>query len=124
MMANEITITNGIRIEKGNLRVQRDVLTTNRDLTGGRVQFSVQNIAVTATNIDTGDLTTAGWAMFRNLNATHFVDVGPLDGSNNLVSFIRLRPGDRHGPVRLQSLTLAAIANTASVDLEVLIAED
>lgn len=122
-MANEITVTNGLRVEKGSLRVTRDVIATQYDLSGGRVQFTVQNIAVTATNIDTGDLTTAGWAMFRNLNATHFVDVGPLDGSNSLVSFMRLQPSERQGPIRLNNLSIAAIANTASVDLEVVIFE-
>jgi len=122
-MANEITVTNGLRVEKGSLRVTRDVIATQHDLTGSRVQFSVQNIAVTATNIDTGDLTSAGYAMFRNLNATHFVDVGPLDGSNNLVSFMRLFPTERQGPIRLNNLNIAAIANTASIDLEVVIFE-
>jgi hypothetical protein len=122
-MANEISITNGLRVEKGGLRVTRDVLTTQDNLAGSRVQFTVQNIATAATNLDTGDLQSAGWAMFRNLSLTHFVEVGPLDGGNTLVPFLRLLPQERHGPMKLTSLSLAAIANTAAVELELTIFE-
>jgi hypothetical protein len=84
---------------------------------------AVQIIGTSAETVVTGDVSTLGWAMFRNLDATNYVEIGP--DSTGIVGFLRLEAGEPAGPFRLKpGITIKAQANTASVKLQVFVLED
>jgi hypothetical protein len=121
-MANEITVNSGINIQKGNLSFQLPLNTITADLTGTRVIRNVQNVGTTFEALAVNDVATAGWAYFRNLSTTNFVEIG-VEVSATFYPLIRLNAGETAGPIRLSVLTARLRANTAAVDVDCLIAE-
>lgn len=85
--------------------------------------YNVQNIGTTYEAIDTGDLTTEGMCMLQNLDGTNFVEIG-TDGGAALVPFMRLNAGEFAGPFRVGgSVSLYALADTAAVNIKVMLLE-
>jgi hypothetical protein len=79
---------------------------------------STISIAITATAIPLGQITTPGWSWFRNLDSTNYVQL--MNGATGAV-FARLEPGE-FALIPLDSACVPyAIANTAPIDLEFLI---
>jgi hypothetical protein len=121
-MANEITAYFGITVLKGNLNRRIDPVTVSADLAGSRVIQNVQIVASSAHEaIVVGDLASAGFAMFKNLDTTNFVSIG-VEVSATFYAFIKLLPGES-ALVRLNALTIFAQANTAPVNLDCFLSE-
>lgn len=91
-MANEVKVTAGLKADNGNFAFHRPSATISFNQTNGRGgnPGSVQ-IGTSEEDVSFGDLTTPGWYIFRNLDATNFVDYGPKSGGV-MVPFGRLLP--------------------------------
>ena len=77
----------------------------------------MQNIGTSYEAVNVADLTNKGFALFTNLDATNFVEVG-VEVSAAFYPFLKLLPGES-SVVRLSpSVSLFAKADTAAVNLE------
>lgn len=117
-MAQEITLSATLAVKKGNVDVQRSVSSTRFDQAGDHLTWNVQDIGTAAHEALTigADLATAGYAWFRNLDATNYVEIG-VDAAGTFHPLLRLKAGQ----VAVAPLTTTAVyakANTASVKLE------
>lgn len=130
-MAQEITIAAmSLRVDNGTFKngySTTDLPQQRVDQTTAGGTGDVQNIGTSEELIGyTGQvagLTNEGWAIFRNLGSTNYVEIGPYSGGT-FYPCIRLDAGE-HCAVRLaQATTLYARANTAAVELEWYIYED
>jgi hypothetical protein len=87
---------------------------------------NVLQVGTTAEELDLGGITVPGWAFFRNLDATNFIEVGRDD--TGFISFARLRAGSATvagewflGPVGPGAIW--AKADTAAARLQYIITE-
>ena len=120
-MANELKITTALRFVKGTINF--DIAESDQyvDVSGDHSIYRTQEIGTSAETLDIGEITTVGWAFFRNLDNTNYVDIGYDDsGFKNL---IRLKAG-KYCIFRLAQNTPYAKANTANIDLEYILIED
>lgn len=121
-MANEISLTLGLRVIKDNLKFVLEPAKIPRDLTGSRRHSSTQTIGFAAHEaLTTGDLATAGYALFVNLDATNYVEIG-IDDSATFEPLAKLLPGD-WAILPLTTLAIYAKANTGAVELDYTIFE-
>jgi len=121
-MANEITFTSGIQITKGNLSQVINTESLPADLAGVRVNRTTQAVGTTYEAYVAGDLATAGWARFKNLDATNYVELG-VEVAAAFYPLVRIDPGKTAGPFRLSILTFYLRANTAAVNVDCLVSE-
>ena len=117
-MAQEIRATAGITLQNGNLQVSRSVSNFPADQSGVGLQYGVQHVPTSPTALDMGNIGTAGWAFFRNLDSTNFIQIG----TTGFVPFVTLLPGEV-AVMRLATSAPYAQSDTAAVDLEYLILE-
>jgi len=117
-MANEITITTGLVATSGNFLVQHSTLTKQATLTTARRSLNTQLISTSSTAlvIASGVAAAGGWAWFRNLDTTNYVEVG-VQVSGTFYPLVRLNAGEA-AVFRLGVITPYAYANTGSVYLE------
>jgi hypothetical protein len=121
-MANEITITSGIQIIKGNLNRTINTESVQADFAGVRVNVTTQAVGTTYEAYAAGDLASAGWARFKNLDATNYVELG-VEVSAAFHPLVRIDAGKIAGPFRLSTLSFFLRANTAAVNVECLVSE-
>lgn len=122
-MANEITINLDFRLKKSGLKKEVQERNLQFDQTGVGAFDTVLEIGTTAETITLTDITTEGWAFFKNLDATNFVTWGP--DSTGLVPFGRLKPGEVAGPMRVAPGTVISMqADTADCHVRVLVMEN
>jgi hypothetical protein len=121
-MANEINYFGFLSVAKGNLSERVDAVNLQADLAGSRRIRNTQIIGTTYEAIALGDLASVGFAMFRNLDTTNYVEIGGEQGAN-FVPVLRLNPGETAGPLRLASTSVFGRANTAAVNLDCTIFE-
>jgi hypothetical protein len=95
-MANEISVSVSLNVRSGNYResaVESGRFDQNEQLTSAGVVAVGSNAVQT---ISLGDVTTAGYAAFRNLSTatsgTAYIALGAYDGTN-LHEFVQLRRG-------------------------------
>jgi hypothetical protein len=122
-MADEIKATSKLAVVNGYFKETLDpgTITVTQSALGGFK--AVQIIGTSAETVVTGDVATLGWAYFRNLDLTNYVDIGP--DSTGIVGFLRLKAGETAGPFRLKpGITIKAQANTGNVKLQVFVLED
>lgn len=123
-MANEISYQVKIQASKSNLKVERDPGRLTADLSGDAYSANVQSIATSSTAVTIASaVSTAGFAFFRNLDATNYVEIGVEDGSMTFIAFAKLKPGQA-GLIPLATTSIYAKADTAAVLLESIIIED
>lgn len=118
-MADEITVVAGLRCTKSNLLVSHSTLQSNFTMTGDAVSRNVQSIPTTAAGTALSIATavgTAGYAFFRNLDATNFVEIGVQVGGT-FYPVLKLFPGE-YGVARFSVLTLYARSDTAATLLD------
>lgn len=117
-MANEITVQAGLGLTNGNLSSPKVTVNLSPDQTTARAYEDTQNIATTAGGevLAVGSISTVGWCMFRNLDATNFVKVGP-EATGAIVDLIKILPGETAGPIKMATNTIRAIADTGACDL-------
>ena len=120
-MANEATVTTALKFTKGSVDLNLTDSASTFDVTGTRYQRAVQSVGTAAEALDMGDITDPGWAYFRNLDASNYVELFAATGET---AFLRLNAGE-HACVRLSTSATApfAQADTASIDLEYMIVQ-
>lgn len=119
-MANELTVSVDVRYAKGGDAIS---FTKSKQITvsGTKRNSSVQALSTSAELVAVGEVGTAGYAWFQNLDATNNISLG-LD-SDASPAFCTLKPGEI-AVLRLASSTLYAIAAAGTPSLAYGIIED
>lgn len=120
-MGNEITLTLSLACTNGGYQLlpQKAVYAQATQATAGK-NCVVQIVGTTHEAMAKGDVSSLGWAMLRNLDADHFVDVGVQDGGSAFIACVRLAPAGK--PVVVMFSPAAAIylkADTAPCRVEI-----
>lgn len=127
-MASEISVTTRLYAKKSFLLVDNNVGTVNADLSGSTSASGIVSIPTTAggTALSLDGITTAtmGYAFFRNIDATNFVQIGVRDGSSNFLAFAKLKAGEVAVVRMNQTNPPYALANAAAVVLQYTILAD
>lgn len=118
-MANEATVTTSLQFKKGNVDLTLSDAAKKFDVTGTRYQRAVQNVGTSEEALDMGDITDPGWAYFRNLDTSNYVEIRAATGD---AACIRINAGESCC-FRLVATAPFVIANTASLDLEYMIVQ-
>lgn len=117
-MANEITISSSVTVSKGDFRDTFQPGSLQVDQTAIGVASGVWIVGNAAEeDLTLVDITTEGYAVFRNVDAANYVDFGPKSGAA-MVPFVRLEAGE-YAVLRLvPGVTIRGQANTAPVKLQ------
>jgi len=116
-MANEIQLSTSIKVANGNFAesITRS-LSVNQSNIGAAGGSQVVPTTSAGTAITISTLTAFGFAVFQNLDATNFVQIG-VQVSGTFYPLLKLFPGESN-QLRLEpSATPYARADTASVKL-------
>ena len=120
-MAQEINVSVSLSATKGYLS-ESVVTAVNPDMAGTRSFANVQAIGTThEVLVVNADIATAGWAYFRNLDATNYVELGVVVAAT-FYPFAKLKAGVPQ-LIHLSSTAIYAKANTAACDLKYIILE-
>lgn len=115
-MANEITLTAGLKVSKNGAGLDSGILTKQVTMTGNELIDKTQLIGTSAEAITWGDISGApGCVQIKNLDATNFVRVSLGDDANY---FAKIRPG-HFAQFEPASSTMYAKADTASVRVQI-----
>jgi len=127
-MANEVKVIAALQVANGTFefpKVGGSQLQFDQAAPGGGVPGSME-IPTTAggTVVDLSELTTVGWAYFKNLDDTNYVQHGP-EAAGAIVVYGRMEPGEP-ALFRLDPgiANLRMIANTAACLVQILVMED
>jgi hypothetical protein len=120
-MSNEITVQMSLNCSKGFIYAADESGFVQSDFEGTLIARGVQSIPTSATAIDTGTLTTAGYAYFRNVSTANFIEIGT--GTGTFVPFVKLKPGEA-ALLRLSTTAPTARADTLAVNLQYTILSD
>ena len=120
-MADEITLNLKLAVANGFLVQRFDPSTLTVTMTGTTAAGGVQTIGTTAETLGVTDVSTCGYAYFRNTDATNFVEIGT--GTGTFVAFAKLKAGEA-AILRLGTNAPTARANTAAVNLQYFILQD
>lgn len=119
-MANEITINASLVYEDSegataSLSVTDKLVT----VTTKKPIYHRQSITTSEVAINLGGLASIGWVMFKNLDATNYIEIKTGTGGTVIG---KMFPGEIYGPVRIGSGITApfAIANTAACEMEIM----
>ena len=114
-MSNEITVTAGISVKKGNLDFTRPSKSATFDMAGaGGPTPGFVNIGIAEESTTFPEIGTKGWLFMQNLDATNYVQWG----FSTTVYGGRMKPGETAGPFRMEpALTLFLKANTAACNV-------
>ncbi len=118
-MADELTVTASVKFTKGNVDMTMVQTAFTPDVAGTLYVRGVQNVGTSEEALDMGNVTSPGWAYFRNLDASNFVEIRPATGETDLV---RLLAGESCC-FRFIATAPFVLADTGNVDLEYLIVE-
>lgn len=125
-MANEITVNGSLAIVDGTSPAKAlqsgDVLAS---VTVHQQILQQMSVAITATEIPVTGLTSPGWAIFINRDATNYIDIYTDNGGGKKL-FARIPPGGMPcGPFFLGTDAKApyALAHTAACLMEYLICD-
>lgn len=120
-MANEISVTMGLSCTNGNFSFPLAQVSSRFDqaASGGGNPGTV-SVGTSEETIALGDIGTAGWAQFQNIDATNYVEWGFSTG----VYGGRMEPGE---PAQFRinpGATIYMRANTATCKVRVNVLED
>lgn len=122
-MANEITLTLDFQLVKDELTKTISDRRRRFDQAGVGAFDAVLDIGTSEETITLTDITTEGWAYFKNLDDTNFVTWGP--DSTGLVPMGRMNPGESAGPLRIEpGIAISMQADTAACRVRVMVLED
>ena len=121
-MANEITITAGIRVLKSNLSFEHVAKASPYTMTGaGGPTPGFISVGTSEESTTFPEIGTEGWLFMQNLDATNYVQWGFSTG----IYGGRMKPGETAGPFRMEpGLTLYLKANTAACKCQIYGFED
>lgn len=120
-MANEITLNLKVSVLKGYLSHTENPGTQSVTMNGSNASGGVQAIGTSGEALGVTDVTTPGYAFFRNTDTTNYVELGT--GTTTFVSFAKLKAGES-AILRLGTTAPTARANTAAVNLQYFILAD
>ena len=116
-MANEISVTSTFSITNNNLTYSSsESFNADQSIQGGPSN-GTQQIGTTHETIGVTDITSLGWAVFKNLDNTNYIEVG-VDVSATFYPFLRLLPGETVVVRVSPAITLYAKANSTPSDLQ------
>lgn len=122
-MADEITITAEIDLDNGDLERTASVSALQFNQAAKGALWTCVNAAAADEAIVTTEIGTLGWCFMRNLDSSNFVSWGP-DSGGSIVKVGRIEAGEI-ALFRLEpGVTLRTEADTAAVELDVMILED
>lgn len=118
-MANEITVTMRINVANGSLRHREEPGPIQVNQSGTTAAGGSQSIPTTAagTAVSVGSVSTLGYAYFRNVDTTNFVEIGVQVGGT-FYPLMRLNAGEAAITRLSQSTTVYARANNLAVNLQ------
>ena len=121
-MADEIAITAGINVRKGNMVFVQSPATYTDDQTGtGGPTPGYITVGTSEESTAFPELSTEGWLFMQNLDSTNYIQWGFSTG----VYGGRMKAGETAGPSRMEpGLTLYLKANTATCKCQVFGFED
>ena len=124
-MANTISLLTGIQHTRTSPQAPVNVQTQTTNITqSGNIVFSdTPTIATSATTITTGSISTLGLIAIENLDSANFVKIAVDDGGTPKY-WGKIKAGERFIFRAFPGTTIKAIADTASVKLQVTIYED
>ena len=119
-MAADITANLTLKVDKGYLQSQ-DTVTISASITNATPNVAGGSATIPTNTIGTalsiGNVVTNGWAWFRNLALTNYVEIGVQDANTNFLPLLRLNAGDVAVMRIAQGVTPYARANIGSVVL-------
>lgn len=123
-MANEITITANMTCTNGGFAfaTKESAVRINQTTQGGGGP-GVVTVTTSDTALSLGTFTTKGYCFIKNLDSTNYVEFGPESGGA-IVKLLKLKAGEYAMFRIVNSATLRAQANTASVKCYIAIIED
>jgi len=123
-MANELTFQFQTNLSNGELKDQHSSNSISVDQTTAKLVRNVQTVGTAAAGeaLDMGDLASAGYAIFVNLDDTNFVEIGRSIGGS-FEEFLKVEPGEQ-ALCRLATATPYAKADTSDVELFYIIYDD
>jgi hypothetical protein len=120
-MSQEIQFNGALTVSKNGAVVSGSA-SLLVDMTGTNMIANVQNIGTSTEQITFGDVSTPGYAFFKNLDPTNFVMIGLTTAVTSGNAMLKLLPGEcALCPTR--QTVIYAIADTGACDLLVVIAE-
>lgn len=125
-MANEITVSVTLKAINGDSAFERKISGQQYDQAAAGGRGGIQEIGFAAHEVVIAtDVTTEGWVIMRNIDATNFVDIG-VDVAAAFEPMIRMEPGEPccFRASKDAGATLYAKADTAAVKVEYMILED
>lgn len=111
-MANEISYSMQMSLNNGGLSDSFSSGSRSADQATALLIRNVQTIGTSEEALALGDIVTPGFAMFKNLDDTNFVEIG----TTGFVPFVKLEPGQMC-ILPLATTAPYARADTAAVDL-------
>lgn len=117
-MANTLSLTiTGLYKPDGETNQLRlmEVANLTRSITSALIAGGIQNVGTSAENLSVGEISSEGWAFFRNMDATNFVEIGW--DATGFQSAFKLLAGDVAVVPLNPSRTWQAKADTAAVNL-------
>lgn len=120
-MANEISMTASLSVAAGSSSITQSTSKQATQTTPGAVQRR-QTVTTSDTAVTLTGVTTPRVIQITNMDATNYIDIGPESGGA-IIALIRLKAGETCVFPIKPSVVIRAQANTASVTIEMLIAE-
>ena len=122
-MANEIAVSVSLSVNHSPMSAASKSISGSFDQAGINYFEGSQTIPTTAggTALTKGGVGTIGWVWIKNTDSTHFVQIMTAVAGT---AFMKLKPGQAfEGPLDPGIAAPAALADTASVNIEMLILE-
>jgi hypothetical protein len=121
-MANELSIQLGItNYSKGGNTFSKIFPTSNITVTGNNIAAGTQEVGTSAEALAKGDITTPGYLLIHNLDATNFVQVGYDD--TGFKPTVKIKAGEK-ALFRLAQATPQVLADTAACRIAYWLIED
>ena len=124
-MSDELEISVHLAFSKGGRSVDSDGFSAIGqliDVSGTDYTHKNQSIgAATAEALVIGEITTCGWFIVKNLDATNYVEISRATFTSGQGT-VKVLAGETHA-FRLGSSTPYALANSSSVEIEYIIIE-
>lgn len=122
-MAGTLQLTLTGKLTNGKLKHTLEAETLAITQTTGRLHAPVVTVGTSEEDLSVGDVGTLGWLYMKNLDSTNYVTWGPKSGGA-MVGVGRLKAGET-ALLRLEpGITIRWAANTAAVDVQVVLFND
>lgn len=123
-MANEVSVSMSLRVKNGNADETFSASGAQFNQSAQGSAGGIVSIGTAVETITLGDVTTAGYAAFRNLSTatagTAYIAIGKYDGTN-LHEFLQLRRGQPAVCPLVSSVTVGAKAYGTALPLRYIV---